>query len=164
MLTLGTERPIGDEKYLCAIDFLSRPTGTFAWPWQAVYIGTKNCDIDLLKGQISPKYDIRYVDGCPISLYPIRDWSDDEVYEYLEVNGVMPDTDRYEKVDGTWGNKADKSKNADYIPTCLACIDKSPGDVAYCQKLGCNINKMTEKAPYEDIVIPDLGFDALGDV
>ena len=159
VLTLGTERPKGDEKYLCGIDFLARPTGSFNWPWPAVYIGTKNCDIDLIKGNISPAMDIRYAEGSPISLYLLRDWSDDDVYEYLEESGVMPDSDRYEKVNGQWDNKKDKSKNADYIPTCLNCIDRHADKFVHCPKLKATISNMSHLAPYEDMVLEDLGFN-----
>ena len=163
VLTLGTERPKNGEKYLCGIDFLGRPTGNFNWPWQAVYIGTKSCDEDLIKGDIPPAMDIRYADGSPISLYLMRDWSDGDIYEYLEENGVMPDPNRYEKTDlGFWSNKKDKSMNADYIPTCLNCIDRhSQESVVYCPKLKAMMSNMANKAPYEDINIPELGFDPI---
>jgi hypothetical protein len=89
----------------------------------------------------------------------MRDWTDEQVYAWLEDNGVMPDLDRYEKVDGVWGHKKDKSKNADYIPTCLNCIDRhNKESSAYCPKLKCNISNMSNLAPYEDIVFKDLGF------
>jgi hypothetical protein len=157
VMSLGTERPIGNEKYLCGLDFLSRPTGNFNWPWTAVFIGTKNCDVDLIKGQIPPSVDIRYSDGSPVSLYLLRDWTDENVYQYLEENGVMADGDRYEKIENKWQNKKDKSKNADYIPTCLNCIDRHADKYVYCPKLKAQITNMSEKAPYEDIEIHDLG-------
>jgi hypothetical protein len=159
VLTLGTERPIGDEKYICGVEFLGRPTGTFNFPWQSVFIGTKNCDIDLIKGNIAPSTDIRYAEGSPISLYLMREWSDDDIYNYLEESGVMPDEDRYEKVDGKWDNKKDKSKNAEYIPTCLNCIDRHGERSAYCPKLKATISNMSHMAPYEDMVFEDLGFN-----
>lgn len=158
VLSLGTERPKGDEKFLCGIDFLARPTGTFNWPWPAVWIGTKNCDTDLIKGHVPLSMDIRYVEGSPVSLYLMRDWSDADIYEYLEKSCVFPDADRYEKVDGSWGNKKDKSKNADFIPTCLNCVDRHQGKFVHCPKLKGTITNMSEKAPYEDMVFPDLGF------
>jgi hypothetical protein len=158
VLSLGTERPVGDEKYLCGIDFLARPTGGFNWPWPAVYIGTKNCDTDLIKGHVPLSMDIRYAEGSPISLYLMRDWSDDEIYGYLEENNVMPDSDRYEKINGKWDHKEDKSKNADYIPTCLNCIDRHGDKFAYCPKLKATISNMSHLAPYEDMVFEDLGF------
>jgi hypothetical protein len=157
VISLGTERPIGDEKYLCGIDYLGRPTGTFNWPWQAVFIGTKYTDTDLIKGNIPVGMDVRYSEGSPISLYLMRDWTDDDIFGYLEENNVTPDTDRYEKQDGKWQHKADKSLNADYIPTCLNCIDRHVDKFAYCPKLKATISNMSHLAPYEDLEMEDLG-------
>jgi len=159
VLSLGTERPVGDEKYLCGIDFLGRPTGSFNWPWQGVFIGTKQCDTDLIKGHVPMSQDIRYAEGSPMSLYLMRDWDDDQIFAWLVDNGICPDMDRYECIEGKWGHKADKSKNADYIPTCLNCIDRHQAGIpAYCPKLKATISNMSHMAPYEDIVFKDLGF------
>lgn len=160
VLSLGTERPKGDEKYLCGIEYLRRPTGTFNWPWNAVYIGTKNVDTDLIKGHVPLSMDVRYADGCPISLYLMRDWADEDIYMYLEESGAMPDPDRYEKSAGVWGHKKDKSKNADYIPTCLNCVDRHAGPHVNCPKLKATITNVSHLATYEDVVFPDLGFKA----
>jgi len=94
-----------------------------------------------------------------MSLYLMRDWTDDDIYEYLETSCVFPDENRYEKNITGWDHKKDKSKNADFIPTCLNCIDRhSKEKFAYCPKLQATITNMSEKAPYEDMVFPDLGF------
>lgn len=157
VLSLGTERPKNNEKYLCGVEYLRRPTGTFNWPWNAVYIGTKNTDTDLIKGSVSPSMDVRYADGCPISLYLMRDWADEDIYMYLEETGVMPDPDRYEKSAGVWGHKKDKSKNADYIPTCLNCVDRHAGAYVECPKLKATITNISHLATYEDLSFPDVG-------
>lgn len=160
VLSLGTERPAEwEEKFLCGIDFLGRPTGNFNWPWGSVFIGTKRCDTDPIKGHVPLALDIRYAEGSPISLYLFREWTDRDVFSYLEENGVEPDPNRYIKGGGEWGHNPDKSMNADYIPTCLNCIDrhnKSPH--AWCPKLQATISNVSHIAPYEDMVFPDLGF------
>jgi len=158
VLSLGTERPKGGEKYMCGLDdFLNRPTGTFNWPWGAVWIGTKGSDTDLIKGHVPLAQDIRYAEGSPVSLYPMRDWTDDDIFEYLESAGVEPDPTRYVK-EGKWGNNPDKSLNADFYPTCLNCVDRHQGSHVHCPKLNAQISNISHLAPYEDIVIPDLGF------
>jgi hypothetical protein len=159
VMSLGTERPKGDEKFLCAVDdFLQRPTGTFNFIWESVYIGTKNTDTDLIKGRVAVTTHIRYAEGSPISLYPLRDWTDEDVYQYLEEEGVPLDPTRYLKVSGKWQNNPDKSMNADFIPTCLNCVDRHAGKYVYCPKLKSQISNISAYAPYEDIVIEDLGF------
>ena len=159
VLSLGTEKPKDGEKFLCGVtDFLQRPTGTFNWPWGAVFIGTKYDDTDLIKGHVPLAQDIRIVDGSPVSLYPMRDWTDDDIFEYLEESGVEPDPTRYIKKDDKWYNNPDKSLNADFYPTCFNCVNRHLGRHVHCPKLNATITNISEMAPYEDIVIDDLGF------
>ena len=159
VLSLGTETPKDGEKFLCGVtDFLQRPTGTFNWPWGAVYIGTKYEDTDLIKGHVPLAQDIRIVDGAPVSLYPMRDWTDDEIFWYLEDNGITPDPTRYVKINEKWQNNPDKSLNADFYPTCFNCVNRHLGNHVHCPKLNATITNISDMAPYEDIVIPDLGF------
>jgi hypothetical protein len=159
VLSLGTETPKDGEKFLCGVDdFLQRPTGTFNWPWGAVYIGTKYEDTDLIKGHVPLAQDIRIVDGAPVSLYPMRDWTDDEIFQYLEESGVDPDPTRYIKKEGKWHNNPDKSLNADFYPACFNCVNRHLGRHVHCPKLNATITNISDMAPYEDIVIDDLGF------
>lgn len=159
VMSLGTERPKENEKFLCAVDeFLLRPTGTFKFIWESVFIGTKNTDTDLIKGQVCVSSHVRYAEGSPVSLYPLRDWTDDDIYNYMEQAGVEPDPTRYVKIDGKWQNNLDKSKNADFIPVCLNCVDRHAKKHVYCPKLNSSISNISSLAPYEDIVIEDLGF------
>ena len=159
VLSLGTERPKENEPFMCGVDdFLLRPTGTFNFPWNAVWIGTKGSDTDLMKGQLSLSQDIRHVDGNPTSLYLLKEWNDENIFEYLEANDVKPDATRYVKTKGGWINNPDKSLNADFYPVCLNCVDRHQGPHVDCPKLKAKISNISHLATYEDIVIPDLGF------
>ena len=165
VLSLGTERPKEGEKFMCGVDdFLKRPTGTFNWPWESVWIGTKNSDTDLIKGHVPLSQEIRYAEGSPVSLYPMHDWMDHDIFRYLVDNNVEPDPTRYvERINihtsaKQWGNNPDKSLNADFYPTCLNCVDRHQGSHVHCPKLKATISNISHLAPYEDIVIPDLGF------
>lgn len=157
-LSLGTERPKEGEDFLCAVtDVLQRPTGSFNWPWGAVYIGTKYSDTDLIKGHVPLAVDIRYADNSPMSLYPMRDWTDDDIFQYLEDNGVEPDPTRYVK-DLKWKNNPDKSLNADFYPICFNCVNRHEGKYVDCPKLKAKISNISHLAPYVDLVNEDLGF------
>jgi len=159
VLSLGTERPKEGEKFMCGLnDFLRRPTGTFHWPWESVWIGTKNSDTDLIKGHVPLAQDVRHAEGSPVSLYPMRNWTDRDIYQYLEDNGVKADPTRYVKTKQGWINNPDKSLNADFYPTCLNCVDRHQPNHVHCPKLKATITNISHLAPYEDIVIPDLGF------
>lgn len=159
VLSLGTERPKEGEKFMCGLnDFLRRPTGTFNWPWESVWIGTKNSDTDLIKGHVPLSQDVRHAEGSPVSLYPMRNWTDRDIYQYLEDNRVKADPTRYVKTKHGWVNNPDKSLNADFYPTCLNCVDRHQPNHVHCPKLKATVTNISHLAPYEDIVIPDLGF------
>ena len=159
VLSLGTERPKEGNKFMCGVDdFLKRPTGTFNWPWESVWIGTKNSDTDLIKGHVPLSQDVRHAEGSPVSLYPMRNWTDRDIYQYLEDNGVKADPTRYLKTKQGWINNPDKSLNADFYPTCLNCVDRHQPNHVHCPKLKATVTNISYLAPYEDIVIPDLGF------
>ena len=159
VMSLGTERPKQGEKFLCGVtDFLQRPTGNFNWPWESVYIGTKYSDTDLIKGHVPLALDIRAVPGGPMNLYPMRDWTDRDIFAYLEDEGVTPDPTRYIKTESGWTNNSDKSLNADFYPVCFNCVDRHAGPHVDCPKLNARISNISHLAPYEDIVFPDLGF------
>jgi hypothetical protein len=126
-----------------------------------VHIGTKNSDTDLIKEQVAVTTHIRHADGSPVSLYLLRDWTDKDIYDYLEYSGIEPDETRYIKTEKGWGNNPDKSLNADFYPACFNCVDRHQGKYVDYPKLKAKITNVSHLAPYEDIVIPDLGFRAI---
>jgi 3'-phosphoadenosine 5'-phosphosulfate sulfotransferase (PAPS reductase)/FAD synthetase len=154
----GTERPKVGERYLCAVDdYFKRPLGYFSWPWEAAFIGTKSSDIDSIKGSIPLSMDVRYAEGSPVSLYPLRFWTDEDIFGYLEEYKITPDPNRYVYRDGKWGNNPDKSLNSDYFPVCVNCVDRRGPKHVYCPKLNATISNISPSAPYEDVVFDDLG-------
>ncbi len=76
----------------------------------------------------------------------------------IKKNGVEPDPTRYIKENGKWKNNPDKSLNADFYPACFNCVNRHLGRHVHCPKLNATITNISEMAPYEDIVIDDLGF------
>jgi hypothetical protein len=161
-LCLGTEEPQPEElasgRYLCGLDALKRPTGTFNFPWDAAFHGQKSADVDLIKGQVPLAQDALVQAGVPTQFYPMRHWSDADVWNYLEAEGVPNDDTRYEKADGVWRHRKDKSANSDYYPVCWNCINRHLGDTVYCPKNSCETNNISSLAPYIDLQSEAQGF------
>jgi hypothetical protein len=161
-LCLGTEEPKPDElasgRYLCGLDALKRPTGTFNFPWDAAFHGQKSADVDLIKGQVPLAQDALVQAGVPTQYYPMRHWSDADVWNYLEAEGVPNDETRYEKSDGVWQHRKDKSANSDYYPVCWSCINRHLGDTVWCPKNSCETNNISHLAPYVDLTSEAQGF------
>lgn len=161
-MCLGTEEPSAREletgRWHCGLDLLRRPTGNFNFPWDAAFHGQKSADVDLIKGEVPLAQDELVQAGVPAMLYPMRYWSDRDVWEYLEAAGVPNDDSRYEKVDGVWGHKRDKSGNADYYPVCWACVNRHNGPVVWCPKNLCEKTNVSRLAPYLDLTSREQGF------
>jgi 3'-phosphoadenosine 5'-phosphosulfate sulfotransferase (PAPS reductase)/FAD synthetase len=159
VLSLGTEHPKEGEPYLCGLtDVLQRPTGSFNWPWDAAFHGQKSADVDLIKGGVPLAQDVRRVDDSPTQLFLMRHWTDDDIFDYLEAEGVPMDPTRYDRASGKWGHKQDKSSNADYYPICWNCVNRHLSAPVWCPKLRSEVNSIAHLAPYEDNAIPEQGF------
>ena len=163
VLSLGTEHPTESEvregRYLCGLtDVLQRPCGSFNWPWDSAFHGQKSADVDLIKGGVPLMQDVRRVEDSPTQLFPMRHWTDDDIFDYLEAEGVPMDPTRYDRASGKWGHKQDKSNNADYYPICWNCVNRHLSSPVYCPKLRSEVNNIAHLAPYEDNSIPEQGF------
>jgi hypothetical protein len=88
----------------------------------------------------------------------MRDWTDEDIFQYLEDSGVQPDPTRYVKDYHKWKNNPDKSLNADFYPICFNCVNRHEGKYVDCPKLKAKISNISHLAPYEDLVNDDLGF------
>ena len=151
----GITPPAEDMPWACAIDMLQRPKQShlLTEAVQAAWVGHKRCDSDpVLGGDAGTRVEARIMPEHISLLFPIRDWSHEDVWTYIENNNVPYDTARYEKVDGKWRERPDKRYNADYVHACTACLDRSPGAarVVYCPKLGLEIETNVDKVPWED--------------
>ena len=119
--------------YLCGLrDWLLRPkAGLITYPWDLVLMGHKSSDVDDFEGPVPLTSDrIKIHDTLDI-LYPLREWSDQDVWDYLEEFHVPIQKERY-------GVKApeDKWHSNDYTHACTACIDpRSEAKEVFCPKL-----------------------------
>jgi hypothetical protein len=145
MVPKNIVEPKPGQPYLCGLaDFLERPKGRFDYPWRGVLIGHKNSDEDQIAGKVPLHVDVRPgADGEPDAYFPLRWWTDKDVWEYTEECGLPVQGDRYAKgSDGTdgsapeWRELEEKATNSDYWPACIKCIDRREGDVVRCPKLG----------------------------
>jgi hypothetical protein len=160
VISLGSNPPEEGGPYLCGVkDVLQRPTGNFNWPWDACWIGSKSADVDLIKGHVPLAMDCRKVPGGPWTLYPLRNWTDEQIFSYLEAQpGDLLDPTRYVKHESRWQNNPDTSNNADFYPVCWNCVNRHAGPHVWCPRAQANITNISDTAPYEDLEFPELGF------
>jgi len=141
--------PESGEKYLCALrDVLARPTGTFDYPWDCVLIGHKSSDADQIAGKVTLHCDIKLNNGVgPDAAFPLRTWTDTDVWNYIEEYEVPQQEDRYDVANRC--ERTDKRANSDYAHVCIACCDRSkPAASVYCPKLKCEVSSALDRVPY----------------
>lgn len=141
-LPLNTEKPIPRRDYVCGYQWIMRPKMSLAtFPWHVVFIGHKSSDVDPYEGQMPLAAD--QVDTGSVQLvFPLRDWTDGDIWDYTEANHVPYDTRRYsdrKSIPDTWDNP-------DFIHACTACIDpREPAEKVYCPKLKTEIPNLGQR-------------------
>jgi hypothetical protein len=151
----GIVEPAKDLPYVCSIDILKRPKQHYleVAPFDCLWIGHKGCDSDpILGGDAGTRIESRVFADQPTMMFPLRDWTHEDVWAYIEENNVPYDEDRYEKVDGVWGEKRDKSHNVDYVHACTRCVDRREGADKFvdCPKIGMKIENISHLVPWAD--------------
>lgn len=137
MLPTGIRAPKDGEDFVCGLrDIYQRPTGAFNWPWEALFHGHKASDHDPVWGDIPINADIHQNVGSASYVFPLRHWTDEDIWRYTEENGLPVHGTRYEKVDGRWREREDKALNQDYVTACTACMSRTAPASVPCPKLG----------------------------
>lgn len=139
-----TRKICGKEK------FLFRNYGTYNWTWDLVFHGHKASDKDNLLGDLTIDCDILGDGICVDYCYPIREWNDDDVWTFLEEENAIIHEDRYEKIDGKWREKDDKTYNPDYFNYCVKCLDNRESKTVVCPKNGLKLNNISHRVPVTD--------------
>lgn len=148
IIARGIEPPEEGKPFLCGLEtFLGRPTGSFNFPWDVGFIGHKTCDEDPCSGKIPLEVDVVHSATSVSAAYPLRDWTDEDVYQFHIDNSIPFDETRYDikakKV------LPDKHKNPDYYHTCLKCCDPTSSAFVQCPKYGLQINNISHKVPWD---------------
>jgi hypothetical protein len=140
--------PEPGKKFICGLrDVLQRPTGSFNYPWDCVLIGHKSSDEDQIAGKVPLKCDIKQNAGlAPDAAFPLRQWTDADIWEYSAANSVPQQADRY----ADRGELKDKRANSDYAHVCIACCDRrSKAASVHCPKFDCEVGTVADQVPYE---------------
>lgn len=144
--------PEDGKKFLCGLkEVLKRPTGTFNYPWDCVLIAHKSSDEDQIAGKIKLHCDVKQSNGLgPDAVFPLREWTDEDVWNYIDKFKVPQQPDRYDVKNRK--ELPDKTNNSDYAHVCIACCDKSkPVRSVICPKTGLEVSSALESVPYTNI-------------
>ena len=150
-----TMEPVDDKPYLCGrYDILERPRGSLDNnPWDLLLLGQKASDVDVFSGPNILKTDFveKSEDGAPDLCYPMKDWTDNDVWQFISDYKVPYQTDRYSLT--ARAVLEDKTYNNDYIHACMRCLDNRQPKEVMCPKLNRLIPNVSNR-------VKDLGFKA----
>lgn len=143
--------PPDGRKFLCGLkDILGRPTGGWHnYPWDVAFVGHKNSDKDQIAGSVELNCDIKNGAGLtPDLAFPLRYFTDADIWDYTEEFGVQQQEDRYDIANRR--ELPDKMNNSDYSHVCIKCCDsRSKATSVICPKNGREISCVSSMVPYE---------------
>lgn len=119
--------------YACGLDILSRPRANSEFPWDLALIGHKDCDTDPVLGRIPLWAPIVPHAGGTSLGYPLKDWTDADIWDYIEHHGVPMDEGRYDVEHRT--NWPSRRLNADWMHACTRCVEVGFPERVDCPKL-----------------------------
>jgi len=134
--------PIPRRDYVCGLQFLNRPkTIGIQFPCETVFCGHKNSDVDPYDGAIPLKHDAADVGDVSL-VFPLRHWTDEDIWNYIEENHVEYDKRRY----AGRMEVPDKWLNPDYLHACTKCIDpRTPTEEVVCPKINQKVPNLGSK-------------------
>jgi hypothetical protein len=155
----GITEIVEGKPWACAIDMANRPKQhSLVTGWTDVFIGHKACDSDpIYGGDAGTRIDVRIVPGQATMHFPLKNWTHDDIWEYIVQNNLPWDKDRYEvSSDSKFTERKDKTSNADYINACVACVDKrsDAAKFVYCPKYKGYIENCSSSLTWADQTKP----------
>lgn len=131
------------KNWKCGLQMLSRPVGAlFKYPWNLILIGHKDCDVDQFDGPVPLKWDLMKPEGLPTVGFPLKEWTDEELWEFIEHYHVpVQHGTRYsgrEEIEY-------KAFNNDYMEACTACIDPRNSEEVWCPLYNKTIANVSDK-------------------
>jgi 3'-phosphoadenosine 5'-phosphosulfate sulfotransferase (PAPS reductase)/FAD synthetase len=109
---------------LCAIDKLNAPKSSEVGGFDSVFIGHRGDDVDPVYGAIPVKDYVAQI-GDVRMVYPLKDWSEADIWEYSRWQEIPQNDERY--VLGL------QRGNNDYYPLCTRCLESKENEV-FCPK------------------------------
>jgi 3'-phosphoadenosine 5'-phosphosulfate sulfotransferase (PAPS reductase)/FAD synthetase len=136
----------------CGLKILERPKGSFNFPWDLILHGHKSADVDRFYGPVKLKTELVEKDGIPAVAFPLKDWTHDDIWDFIEDFDIPFQQDRYlNRVES-----ADKITNNDYLVACTNCVDpRKAGQDVYCPLVGHGIKNISEQVLQAPALLPD---------
>jgi hypothetical protein len=130
----------------CGASLYNRPHGDMLMPWTSYLVGHKSSDVDATYGNVRLKSYSQVSDTGTALHFPLRDWTDEDIWAYLSTKMIAQLRAEYEA-------RTPFMKN-DCLQACTLCMFPSEGKV-FCPKL----RKEIDNCSSDFTVIPKRTFN-----
>jgi hypothetical protein len=160
-LPTGVKEPLPGEPYLCGLrDLYHKPTSSnFTFPWDLVLVGHKSSDVDPIQLDVLLKVDLKKNEGGPDYGFPLRHFTDEDVYQYHMEFKLPWNRYRYIKNDLPNVRKFEEFKsvtyNNDYYPACTRCMDPDGPASVICPLINKEISNISKELRHTVVEKPD---------
>lgn len=141
------------QPWVCGLDVLGRPKGVSQTPWNLLLSGARSADADMLLGHMPLAAHVIKQPNFPEAAFPLRDWSDADLWAYLENEQVPVQENRYERAVDGWRERADKRGNPDYLAGCVRCLEPGKDQTVSCPQYG-TVNRVADTVARTDNPLP----------
>lgn len=133
---------IDSDKSLCLFkDFMQRPLVNFyKYRWNLTFSGHKASDIDPMLGGMRLEDMVRPI-GRTVLFYPLKNWSDEDIWDYIHKYKVPYNVKRYDENNNTCNN--------DYYECCYACVNPDREDDVFCHKDNKTVKNYGKQIDYK---------------
>lgn len=97
---------LDEESCVCGLDILNQDIPAATAPtFDGAFIGQRNDDTDIVMGSLAITGNRNVIDSHGfLYLYPLRDWTSQDVWDYHELHGIPVNTQRYKQLDSEHNN------------------------------------------------------------
>jgi len=115
----------------CTLFLSNIPTvKEYSYPWKVTYHGQKSSDVDTMMGVAKLK-DHQFQFGTTTMVYPLKDWDDTEIWNYIREFNVPYNRE--------WYDLHIPEYNTNYHLACKECFDPTNPAMVYCPIRGSEI-------------------------
>jgi hypothetical protein len=138
VVPIGGQRWTDYEDWACAREMYSQPKSGYEWTWDGCFVGQRKSDRDEFVGSVNINADIKQMKGVDL-IYPLLDWTDQDVYEFTKENKIPVNTMRYTDIGN--GFESENDWDTAYLPICTDCINKT--EPVFCPKKKASVTPFT---------------------
>ncbi len=137
--------------YECGLAYMHRLRGTVQFDWDGLAIGHRDEDRDRFLGALPLQSSlVEPGGGLPEIFFPMKDWTDRDVWDYTREHNIPVDWRRYSQ-DHHWEDPAYvphsvlNAANNDCLHACVRCLRTD--DPVLCPAIGAKIQGIASTVP-----------------